>query len=514
MDFSMCYHLDKSIRQRKEIIFMRYQSTRDKSINLKASGAIAQGLARDGGLFVPENFPVIEKDAILKMTGMTYRERAVTIMSMFLDDFSVQELSEFAENAYSTFAHPEVTPVRKTDENTFFLELWHGPTCAFKDVALQMLPYLLTASLTKTGESRDVCILVATSGDTGKAALEGFCDVPHTKIIVFYPRDGVSDIQKLQMTTQKGENVYVSSVHGNFDDAQTGVKAIFSDEKLRETLSSGGYFLSSANSINWGRLLPQIVYYFSAYCDLVKGGTIKNGEEINFCVPTGNFGNILAGFYAKRMGLPVNKLICASNCNDVLTQFIETGVYDRNRTFYTTISPSMDILVSSNLERLLFELSEKDDVLIKSYMEQLSREGRYEVNDQIKEAVGSVFKCGQCTDEETKAVIKETFDKLGYLIDTHTAVAVHVLKKYREQTKETTPCVVVSTASPYKFCDSVLNALGVTPDADGFKQLERLSALSKTEIPVPLKSLRNKTVRFEECVEKEDMHTVVEKFLL
>lgn len=493
---------------------MRYQSTRDKALHITASSAIAKGLAGDGGLFVPENFPLIPEDAILKMSGMTYRERAVYIMSMFLDDFSVQELSEFAENAYSTFDHPEVTPVRKTDANSFFLELWHGPTCAFKDVALQMLPYLLTASLEKTGESRDVCILVATSGDTGKAALEGFCDVPHTKIIVFYPRDGVSDIQKLQMTTQKGENVYVSSVHGNFDDAQSGVKTIFSDGKLRELLSSGGYFLSSANSINWGRLLPQIVYYFSAYCDLVKDGTIKSGEEINFCVPTGNFGNILAGFYAKRMGLPVKKLICASNCNNVLTQFIETGVYDRNRTFYTTISPSMDILVSSNLERLLFELSDQDDTLVRDYMDQLSREGCYEVTEKIKDEVRCVFECGHCSDEETKNVIRETFEKSGYLIDTHTAVAVHVLNKYREQTKDTTPSVVVSTASPYKFCDSVLDALGIKPDSDGFSQLEQLSQISKTEIPVPLKVLRNKKVRFEHCVEKEEMHTVVERFLL
>ena len=483
---------------------------------MTASQAIARGLSADGGLFVPVSFPTLAEDAIEKLIDMPYVNRAEAIMKLFLDDFTQAELNKFASAAYGpeAFDHKDVAPVIKSDDNTAFLELWHGPTCAFKDMALQMLPHLLSASLDKTAEEKDVCILVATSGDTGKAALEGFRDVKRTKIMVFYPEDGVSDIQKLQMTTQEGENVTVSAVKGNFDDAQAGVKEIFSDEDLREKLAGNGYFLSSANSINWGRLLPQIVYYISAYCDLVKTGTVKNGEQINFCVPTGNFGNILAGFYARKMGLPIKRLICASNCNDVLTEFIDTGVYNKNRTFKTTISPSMDILVSSNLERLLFELSGENDTLVKEYMHSLADSGVYEVTPEIKDAVSATFSAGWSTDDETKATIRELFDNKGYLIDTHTAVACNVLQKYRNYSGDQTTTVVVSTASPFKFCDSVLDALGKDTSMGGLELIDSLEQTAGVRAPQPLKSLRGKEVRFDECVERTQMTEAVKRFLI
>ena len=495
---------------------MKYQSTRNRETSITAAEAIALGLARDGGLFVPDTIPAIGPEDIERMLSMTYQERSVYIMGMFLEGFGKEELTHFAENAYSDkrFDDPRVAPTKKLNEDTFFLELWHGPTCAFKDMALQMLPYFLTASLDKTGETRQACILVATSGDTGKAALEGFCDVPRTKIMVFYPRDGVSDVQKLQMTTQAGGNVGVCSVHGNFDDAQAGVKDIFSDEELREKLSGAGYFLSSANSINWGRLLPQIVYYISSYCDLIGFGAVKNGDPINFCVPTGNFGDILAGYYAKRMGLPVSRLICASNKNDVLTEFINTGVYDRNRPFYTTISPSMDILVSSNLERLLFEVSGKDSGLVAGYMKKLNTEGRYEVTPEIRSQIQADFRCGCCDEDQTRATIGETFREHGYLIDTHTAVAYHVLKAYRRATGDTLPAVVVSTASPYKFCAAVMEAIGKNADADGLTLIDELAEATGVPAPAPLSGLRGREVRFSDCVEKEGMRNVVENFLI
>ncbi len=494
---------------------MYYLSTRDKKTKFTAAQAIAQGLARDGGLFVPDSLPCIDHDAINKLSGMNYKERAVYIMRLFLDGFSEDELRNFCENAYSSehFDHPDVAPVTMLDGSTYFLELWHGPTCAFKDMALQILPYYLTASLDKTGEEKEVCILVATSGDTGKAALEGFCDVPRTKILVFFPKDGVSDVQQLQMTTQSGDNVEVCSVIGNFDDAQTGVKRIFSDEELRRELADVGYFLSSANSINWGRLLPQIVYYVSAYCDLIVKGKIKNGDEINFCVPTGNFGDILAGYYAKRIGLPVKKLICASNSNDVLTEFIATGTYNKNRKFYTTMSPSMDILVSSNLERLLFEVSGGDDALVREYMDLLSKDGVYTVNERIKSEISKDFECGCCSEEETSEIISKTFSENKYLIDTHTAVAYGVLKKYRKDTGDDTISVVVSTASPFKFCGSVLQALGENTDADGITLIDRLAAVTGVNAPKPLVSLKDKKVRFDQSVEKDAMKPVVERFL-
>ena len=494
---------------------MQYQSTRNAAISAAASQAIAQGLSRDGGLFVPSEIPAFQPGAIEALAKLPYIERAVKLMKLFLADFTEDELRSFASAAYgpSAFDNPDVAPVVTLDDKTACLELWHGPTCAFKDMALQMLPHLLSASLTKTAEPKDVCILVATSGDTGKAALEGFRDVPRTKIMVFYPEDGVSDVQKLQMTTQEGNNVDVCAVKGNFDDAQAGVKTIFSDEKLRSELEARGYFLSSANSINWGRLLPQIVYYVSAYCDLMNQGKIKYGDPVNFCVPTGNFGNILAGWYAKRMGLPVGKLICASNCNDVLTEFVETGVYNKNRPFMTTISPSMDILVSSNLERLLFELSGRNDKLIADYMKALAVEGEYTVSEEIFDGVKIDFRCGWSSDEETKETIRKVYAGNRYLIDTHTAVAVNVLDKYRDKTGDTDYTVVVSTASPFKFCDSVLDALGENASLGGLALVDRLEAVTGAPAPAPLKSLRGKSVRFTACVEKDAMKAAVEKFL-
>ncbi len=496
---------------------MRYHSTRYTDASVTAAEAIAQGLSRDGGLFVPETLPSLTHGDIETLVKTDYVARAASIMKLFLDDFTTTELQSFCKAAYgegSGYDGPDAAPVRAFDETTAFLELWHGPTCAFKDMALQMLPHLLSASLDKTKADKDVCILVATSGDTGKAALDGFQDVNRTKIMVFYPEEGVSDVQKLQMTTQEGDNVGVCAVTGNFDDAQAGVKAIFSDAQLREKLAESGYFLSSANSINWGRLLPQIVYYISAYCDLVHACAVQNGEVVNFCVPTGNFGNILAGYYAKKMGLPVGKLICASNCNNVLTEFIDTGVYNKNRAFHTTISPSMDILVSSNLERLLFDLSGGDGTAIAGYMNALSDDGKYTVSPAIFNAVKELFASGWSSDETTKQTIGQVFRDESYLMDTHTAVAYSVLEDYRAKTGDKTYTVVVSTASPYKFADSVLDALGQRGDAEGLELIDRLEDATGMPAPKPLKLLRGKQPRFDETVDRGAMQRVVEQFLI
>ena len=367
-----------------------------------------------------------------------------------------------------------------------------------------MLPHLLTASLGKIEENRTACILVATSGDTGKGALEGFKDVPGTRILVFYPKDGVSKVQELQMVTQEGQNVGVSAVYGNFDDAQTGVKRLFSDEELREELDRRGYFFSSANSINWGRVLPQIVYYVSAYCDLMRDGKIEPGQQVNVCVPTGNFGNILAAYYAREMGVPIGKMICASNRNNVLTEFLCTGRYDRNRTFYNTMSPSMDILISSNLERLLFALT-KDAEEVKGYMEQLAAVGAYELPPALFNRVEKLFRGYCCDDEQTQRMVNKVYREHKYLIDPHTAVAFSAVEEYRGETGDETPCIVVSTASPFKFCDSVLGALGEKEIADGLDVLDQLSSKTGLPAPKPLAGLRNKTVRFTETVEKENM---------
>ncbi len=488
---------------------MKYLSTRNSNLKITSAKAIASGLAPDGGLFVPEVLPSVTAEDISALCRMDYRGRAVSIMSRYLEDFSVEELREYCSKAYSSnydTEHP--APLHILDDTTAYLELWHGPTCAFKDMALQMLPYLLTASLLKTGEEKKVCILVATSGDTGKAALEGFKDVDRTKIFVFYPVDGVSDIQKLQMITQEGENVGVCSVKGNFDDAQTGVKKIFGDKAFAEAIAEKGWFLSSANSINWGRLLPQIVYYFSAYCDMVNAGKISLGEKINFCVPTGNFGNILAGYYAKEMGLPVNRFICASNENNVLTDFFMSGKYDKNRAFHTTISPSMDILVSSNLERLLYKFC--GDEKTKQYMTDLFGKGDYTIDSDVSAALREAFSAGCCDDAETKAEIKRVFDGYNYLIDTHTAVASKVLADYRKETGDNTPAVVVSTASPFKFAADVLSALGTDNAGD---PLTALSAASGVAVPRPLSNLESRTVRFTGCVNPADMPSQVSGFI-
>ncbi len=494
---------------------MKYLSTRDSQLRVSSAEAVKLGLSRDGGLLTPETVPQIDGAFLQSLTGASYQERTAKVMALYLTDYTEEELLTFANNAYGPdkYDDPAAAPLRKVDKNTYCLELWHGPTSAFKDMALQMLPQLLSAALQKTGEDKTVCILVATSGDTGKAAMEGFADVPQTKIMVFYPKDGVSAVQEAQMVTQEGENVGVCAVVGNFDDAQSGVKRIFSNEEIRKTLANRGYLLSSANSINWGRILPQVVYYVSAYCDLLRDGEIQMGDRVNFCVPTGNFGDILAAYYAKRMGLPIGKLICASNKNDVLADFLRTGVYDRNRPFHNTISPSMDILVSSNLERLLFDLSGENDAEVRGYMETLAKEGKYEVSNKIKMALQEQFWGGSCGEEHTAAAIARYYREYGYLIDTHTAVAAGVMERYRQETGDKTPTVFVSTASPYKFCDSVLTAIGEAPKGDGVELLDQLNTVSGVAVPRRLAALKGKQRRFDLTAEKTEMDNVVLDFL-
>ncbi len=497
---------------------MKYNSTRNNSIKVESAFAIKTGISSEGGLFVPENIPAVSEEFIGGLANLSYRDRASKVLGLFLTDYSQDELNECTYSAYTEekFSSPDIAPLYKLNDTTNILELWHGPTCAFKDMALQILPHFLTKAIKKTGEDKKVVILVATSGDTGKAALEGFKDVEGTGIVVFYPNNGVSKIQKLQMATQEGSNVSVVAVNGNFDDAQTGVKKIFTDEEYKKELAEKKYMLSSANSINWGRLAPQIVYYFSAYCDMLKSGEINNGEKINIVVPTGNFGNILAAFYAKEMGLPVNKLICASNSNSVLTEFIRTGVYDRNRKFYTTISPSMDILISSNLERLLYHISGCDDKLVAQYMSKLSAEGIYEVNDDIKKAIKELFYADFCDDENTLSTIAKVNKKYSYTPDTHTAVAINVYEKYVEETGDTTKTVIASTANPFKFNESVINAIAgndASTGLDEFELLDKLSEISKMEIPSSLSQLKTKEVRFDVVCEKEDMKKEADKFM-
>ena len=492
---------------------MRYVSTREGRTAVTASQAIIRGIAPDGGLYVPEIIPTVGEDFIRSLCRMDYRARAVAVLGLYLDEFSKEELQDIAAASYGdNFDDPAVAPLHALDGDTACLELWHGPTSAFKDMALQIMPRLLTASLRKNGEQRTVSILVATSGDTGKAALEGFRDVPGTRIMVFYPRDGVSQVQKLQMTTQEGGNVNVAAVEGNFDDAQTGVKRIFADRDFEKTLDSRGYFLSSANSINWGRLVPQIAYYFSAYCDMVNGGLIELGGSVDFSVPTGNFGDILAGWYAKRMGLPVGRLVCASNDNNVLTDFIATGVYDKNRPFHLTSSPSMDILVSSNLERLLY-CATCDAAQVRGYMEKLSGEGRYAVEASVLEQVQAEFTGGFCRDADAKVEIGRLWREKGYLMDTHTAVASRVLDDLRKKEGVRRPTVVVSTASPFKFGGAVLEALGVVTDETGPALVDELAAFTGLAVPKPLSGLGTKKVRFDRWVKKEDMEKAVSEFL-
>ena len=494
---------------------MFYNSTQDKSKAVSSAQAIAQGISQDGGLFVPESFPQISDKLFGDMLKMSYQDRAKAIISMYLTDFSEEEIEDCVAGAYTKekFSGENPTPISSLKYNgkdLNVLELWHGPTCAFKDMALQILPYFLTKALKKVSDGMKAVILVATSGDTGKAALEGFKDVENTNIIVFYPENGVSAMQKHQMNTQEGENVFVCAIKGNFDDAQTAVKKIFTDAEMSKILNDHGMMFSSANSINFGRLLPQIVYYISAYCDMVNLGKISLGDTINITVPTGNFGNILAAYYAYEMGLPVNKFICASNSNNVLTDFINTGVYDKNREFYTTVSPSMDILVSSNLERLLYRLSDNDDKSTKDWMNKLKVDGKYEVTPAIKKKISELFYGGYCDEDGTKNTIHDLFEQDKYLCDTHTAVAISVYNDYVDKTGDTTPCVIASTASPYKFSKAVLSALKDKdmPESE-FEMVDRLYDLSGVEIPKPLLSLKDKKSRFSTVTDKDKMQKVV-----
>ena len=493
---------------------MFFTSTR-ADLNVSAAQAIARGISREGGLFVPSEFPRISEYELKKLVAMDYKERAKAILSGYLTDFTTEEVEYCVNGAYTgTFDNELPAPVFSLKNGRHVLELWHGPTCAFKDLALQILPFLLTVSARKSTPDKTIVILVATSGDTGKAALAGFADVPGTAIVVFFPQDGVSAMQKLQMTTQKGENVAVCAIEGNFDDAQTGVKKIFADNGMKEFLADKNMEFSSANSINFGRLAPQIVYYFSAWCDLVRDGKIKFGEEVNVCVPTGNFGNILAAYYAKQMGLPVKKFICASNKNNILSDFLTTGVYDRNRPFYTTSSPSMDILISSNLERLLYHLYKNDAGATAALMSELNQKGKYEVAPAVLEEIRKEFYAGFCDEEATQKTIADLFSKEKYLCDTHTAVAVKVYEDYRKETGDETPCIIASTASPYKFADSVLSAIDSTPiPQDGFELLEKLSQVSGTPVPAPLSELKSQSVLHKSCVQKEDMAEFIRKFL-
>ena len=491
---------------------MLYQSTRDMSAKkITSSMAIKQGLANDGGLFVPESIPTLTKDEILSLCNDSYPVRAAKILSKFLTDYTYTELLDDCEKAYSSESFEGgCAPLAKVRDGLYSLELWHGPTSAFKDMALQIMPRLLSRALVKNDEKRTALILVATSGDTGKAALEGYKDVDGIKIMVYYPVDGVSRVQKLQMATQEGLNVNVCAIRGNFDDAQNGVKAIFGNADAASKLDASGVFLSSANSINWGRLAPQIVYYISAYCDLLTEGKINLGDKVNYCVPTGNFGNIFAAYLSKLMGLPVGKLICASNTNNVLTDFLSTGEYNRNRKFHLTMSPSMDILISSNLERLLYFTAGSEKTA--EYMASLKENGAYKISADLLDKINETF-IGYYADEvETAKTIKSTFEKEGYLADTHTSVALCCAQKYLEDTQDNTPMVVASTASPYKFAADVLKSLCGEKPADDLEALELLSKLTKTEITKPLRGLSERKINFSDVIDSADMLEKVYEF--
>ncbi|HOV78925.1 MAG TPA: threonine synthase [Bacillota bacterium] len=497
---------------------MLYESTRGLSAKVSSAVAIKTGMAPDGGLFVPERTAPVPPERLGSMAGHSYRDRAAVILQEYLSDYAAEEIKECVESAYNgeRFDSPEIAPVHKLDASLFILELWHGPTCAFKDLALQILPRLLTRAAAKTGEDSTVVILTATSGDTGKAALEGFKNVRGTEIIVFYPEDGVSEIQKLQMVTQEGDNVAVAAVKGNFDDVQAGVKEIFADEEFSRELLKLNCKLSSANSINWGRLAPQIVYYFSAYLDLSARGEIKPGEKVNFVVPTGNFGNILAAFYAYEMGLPVNRLICAANSNNVLADFIRTGIYNRGRQFKKTISPSMDILVSSNLERLLYHLCSRNGAKIREWMAGLNNTGMYRVDEQTYGLINTLFWSDFADDGETLETIRTFFRRSGYVADTHTAVGLNVYEKYALATGDPTKTVVASTASPFKFNESVAKAILGENTVKGKTELELLkvlSAASGMEIPPALRDLDQKPVLHRKVTDKNSMKDAVRSFL-
>lgn len=494
---------------------MLYNSTRDNSVSVTAAKAITQGLSYEGGLFVANELPYYDYDRLSGLVDNSYNERAKSILSDFLTDFTPEQISSCVDKAYTTnkFASHSITEMVHLFDGTYMLELWHGKTCAFKDMALQLLPHLLTTSMKIVQNDKEIIILVATSGDTGKAALEGFKNVDGTKIMVFYPASGVSPMQKRQMATQDGDNVYVCAINGNFDDAQTAVKSIFTDKALESDLMAHGKMFSSANSINWGRLVPQIIYYISSYVELVKDEEIAMGDLVNVVVPTGNFGNILAAYYAKKMGVPLGKLICASNENNVLTDFINTGIYDKNRDFKATISPSMDILISSNLERLLYDLASKDDYAVKNWYEQLSSSGKFQVTADVKAALSEHFYAGFCTDEQTKDTIKDIFDKYSYLCDTHTAVALKVFADYKAQTGDTKKAIVVSTANPYKFADNVLSSICDSMVADEYQNIDKLFELTGLEVPESLSNLKNAQLRFTDLIEKTQIRAKVSEMV-
>ncbi len=496
---------------------MSFFSTRGQSV-VTASQAILHGLAPDGGLYVPAMFPTVPNEKITRLCEMDYAQRAVEILKLYLEDFSIPEIEQAVRAAYSPerFDTPEIAPVKRIDDVTWVMELFHGPTLAFKDMALQLLPHLTRLSAEKNGEKREISILVATSGDTGKAALEGFRDVPGTSCTVFYPLDGVSDVQKLQMVTTGGKNTHVIAVKGNFDDAQTGVKNLFSSETFIAQMNEKGKILSSANSINFGRLVPQIVYYFSAYADLLNRHAITPGDPVNFCVPTGNFGDILAGYYARNMGLPVNKLICASNRNNVLTDFFNSGIYTTHRTFFKTMSPSMDILVSSNLERLLYEAADRDGELVRTWMELLKESGSYSVGEQRRDWLLNIFWADCADDRNTTAEISKRFLEDHYLMDPHTAVGAHVLRQYRLASNDPAPTIILSTASPYKFAADVLRGIAGREAAEGMDAFACSEELEKrTGVPMPeqVRALKDLPVRHTAVCEKDAMgEAVLEAF--
>ncbi len=492
---------------------MSFFSTRGGAC-VTASQAVLWGLAKDGGLYVPSMFPKISSERITAFQQGTYQERAARILRDFLEDFSIAEIEAAVSSAYSAqnFDDAMVAPVRPLDETTHVLELFHGPTLAFKDIALKLLPHLVTLAAQKNDEQREICILVATSGDTGKAALEGFKDVPGTSCSVFYPYGGVSRVQELQMTTTGGVNTRVIGVKGNFDDTQTGVKKLFSSPEFHEKMNAMGKLPSSANSINFGRLAPQVVYYFTAYTDLVTRGALRMGQPLNFVVPTGNFGDILAGYYAKRMGLPVGRLICASNRNNVLSDFFTDGIYYTHRTFFKTLSPSMDILVSSNLERLLYESADRDPKLVKTWMDLMAECGSFSIGAQRLAELQKDFWAGFADDTMTAEEIQRVYERKGYLLDPHTAVASHVLGQYRAQTGDHSATVLVSTASPYKFADSVLAAL-LGPDAteklDAFQCADKLREYTRVPMPAQVAQLKTLPIRHQTVCEPAMMESAL-----
>ncbi|MGM0651558.1 MAG: threonine synthase [Bacillota bacterium] len=495
---------------------MYYYSTREGKTLVNSAEVIKKGLAPDGGLFVPAN--TVTPFSINNLPGGSYKDIARTIFELYLTDFEPENLGKAVSAAYNidNFDHEDITPLKKMSDELYFLELWHGPTYAFKDIALQILPHFLRNAVRITDEKSEVVILTATSGDTGKSALEGFSNVPETHIIVYYPENGVSEIQQLQMTTQEGHNLGVAAVKGNFDDAQSGVKALFNDHKLAEKLAESGYRLTSANSINWGRLLPQIIYYFKTYDDLVQGQEIQTGDRINFVVPTGNFGNILAGYYARQLGLPINRLICAANRNNVLSDFIRTGNYNSRRPLHKTYSPSMDILISSNLERLLFELTGHNIGTINYWMNKLQSTGEYSLDSTTLNRLQKIFWADYANDRETLETIEDIYKHYNYLVDTHTAVGKAVLQKYLKAEKDHTPTVILSTASPFKFCGSVIKALFGENRYRGKSELELLEILSRetgNPIPANLADLAEKPVKHKQVIERENLYDHLLKVL-